>query len=318
MFLRRAMLGNLSLTERVRRALFSNGEQGGMWDATDMGSLFREEHGTMPVTAVGQQIGLALDGRTGYEATGYGPADTFSSYTAAGTTPPIATAPATTHMGVSCASVTFPAIASGGYGVSRAASNNILNFAVSDYIYFECQYALSRDLAAGESIYIYATGTAGTSAGFITSGSAGTWYSSRSGYIAPASGINTQVTFANKLDAPLAVYIRQVVHKKIVGKHLIQPAAGKRAVLAQDGSGNYYAAFDGVDDFLRAIFGSLGSSCTIATIAPGGGASITGGQTISGNYDISADFHRHLVVDRALTGAETALVSAWLNEGAGL
>jgi len=56
-----AIRGATTLTERVRRALFSNGEQGGMWDATDMATLFQDSAGTTPVTAYTQPIGRMLD-----------------------------------------------------------------------------------------------------------------------------------------------------------------------------------------------------------------------------------------------------------------
>ena len=50
-----------SLTERVRASLFSNGEQGGMWDFTDMATLFQDSAGATPVTALTQPIGRMLD-----------------------------------------------------------------------------------------------------------------------------------------------------------------------------------------------------------------------------------------------------------------
>jgi len=53
--------GSQSLTDQVRAALFSNGEQGGMWDATDMATLFQDSAGTTPVTSVTQPIGKMLD-----------------------------------------------------------------------------------------------------------------------------------------------------------------------------------------------------------------------------------------------------------------
>lgn len=56
-----AIRGATTLTERVRRALFSNGEQGGMWDATDMATLFQDSAGATPVTALTQPIGRMLD-----------------------------------------------------------------------------------------------------------------------------------------------------------------------------------------------------------------------------------------------------------------
>ena len=108
--------------------------------------------------------------------------------------------------------------------------------------------------------------------------------------------------------------VKSVSVRQLPGNHLTQPTAGARPQWSDYPPA--YANMDGVDDYLRAVFPALGSACTVATIAPGGSPSITGGQTISGNYDVSTDFHRHVVVDRALTGAEATLVTAWLNEGA--
>lgn len=56
-----AIRGATTLTERVRAALYSNGEQGGMWDATDMATLFQDSAGATPVTALTQPIGRMLD-----------------------------------------------------------------------------------------------------------------------------------------------------------------------------------------------------------------------------------------------------------------
>lgn len=53
--------GSQSLTDQVRAALFSNGEQGGMWDATLMSSLYQDSAGTTPVMAFTQPIGRMSD-----------------------------------------------------------------------------------------------------------------------------------------------------------------------------------------------------------------------------------------------------------------
>lgn len=41
--------------------LFSDGQQGGVWDPADLETMFQDALGTIPVTAVGQPVGLILD-----------------------------------------------------------------------------------------------------------------------------------------------------------------------------------------------------------------------------------------------------------------
>ena len=47
--------------EIVMKKLFANGEQGFWYDPSDMGTMFQDAAGTVPVTAVGQAVGLVLD-----------------------------------------------------------------------------------------------------------------------------------------------------------------------------------------------------------------------------------------------------------------
>jgi acetyl esterase/lipase len=76
--------------------------------------------------------------------------------------------------------------------------------------------------------------------------------------------------------------------------------------------------FDGVDDVLTTVMPALGSACTIARSLPGGGASILVNQTINaGNLNQTLDSAGMVITDRALTPAETASVTTWLNQKAG-
>ena len=81
----------------------------------------------------------------------------------------------------------------------------------------------------------------------------------------------------------------------------------------------YYLAFDGVDDYLRTTFPNLGLNVTIGRSIPGTGASILTGQTIgAGNWDDSTSHCALVIIDRALTGPETTLLTSYLNTRAGL
>lgn len=47
--------------EIVMKKLFANGEQGFWYDPSDMGTMYQDAAGTVPVTAVGQPVGLIRD-----------------------------------------------------------------------------------------------------------------------------------------------------------------------------------------------------------------------------------------------------------------
>ena len=76
--------------------------------------------------------------------------------------------------------------------------------------------------------------------------------------------------------------------------------------------------YDGEDDFLRTTFPALGSNVTIARSIPGEGAQILTGQTVGTEWDDNVTSCATLVIDRPLTGSETAMVMAFLNQQAGV
>ena len=73
--------------------------------------------------------------------------------------------------------------------------------------------------------------------------------------------------------------------------------------------------FDGVDDVLNVTFpSSLGSDCTVVTANRGTTPTILTGQTIGTSYTITATNAGRLVFPRALTAAETAIVTTWATQ----
>jgi hypothetical protein len=73
--------------------------------------------------------------------------------------------------------------------------------------------------------------------------------------------------------------------------------------------------FDGVDDVLNVTFpSSLGSDCTVVTANRGTTPTIATGQTIGTSYTITATNAGRLVFPRALTAAETAIVTKWATQ----
>ena len=55
------ILGYASNFQNLITKLFANGEQGFFYDPSDMGTMFQDAAGTIPVTAAGQSVGLIRD-----------------------------------------------------------------------------------------------------------------------------------------------------------------------------------------------------------------------------------------------------------------
>lgn len=104
--------------------------------------------------------------------------------------------------------------------------------------------------------------------------------------------------------------------RKISGNHAYQATIASYPILTSGNVINY----DGVDDYLRTVFvDALGTNVTIARAISGVGASILTGQTIgAGNWDDSTDHCGLVIVNRSLTSEETAALTAYLNEKAGV
>jgi len=134
------------------------------------------------------------------------------------------------------------------------------------------------------------------------------------------NGFNSCYVYANTaIASPVTIYIRRYTVREVPGNHATQATSAARPMLQQDGNGSYYLAFDGVDDYLRTTFPNLGSNVTIGRSIPGTGASILTGQTIgAGNWDDGTSHCALVIIDRALTGPETALLTEYLNMRAGL
>ncbi|MEE1920319.1 hypothetical protein V0R52_28465, partial [Pseudomonas asiatica] len=100
------------------------------------------------------------------------------------------------------------------------------------------------------------------------------------------------------------------------GNHARQPTAAQRPMLRDTPRRIDY---DGVDDSLAITFASsLGSSCTVARSIPGVGAQILAAQTIGTSFTDNVDSCGLIIVNRALTAAEAANLTRYLNQRAGV
>ena len=277
--------GAQSLTDQVRAAIFGNGERGDMWDVRDTASLFQSNGTSTPVTAVGQPIGR-IEGIVRPRTLGPELAPDFSSW----------------------------AVNTGGTwsvagGKVTSSGSGVRSFAVQDGGGVPGMYQITITVDSG-GVTAFANGGSGVQAVSVgtTTFIAG---------IRQTSGANFGFYVAGSNQAVVSAFSA----KRLSVSDLINLATAQRPAYAS--APPVFADFDGTDDVLNVAFPYLGTSCTVASIAPGGSPSILSGQTVNssalGNPNwttINTDFCRYLIVDRALTGPETALVTAWLNEGA--
>ena len=274
-----------SLTDQVRAAIFGNGERGDMWDVRDTASLFQTNLTSAPVTAVGQPIGR-IEGIARPRTLGPELAPDFSSW-------------ADNTRGTW--SVAGGKATSSGVGVR--------SFAVQDGGGVPGVYQITITVDSG-AVTVFANAAGNTQ---VVSAGTATFIAG----IRQTGGANFGFYVAGSNQAVVSAFSA----KRLSVSDLVHLATAQRPAYAS--APPVFADFDGTDDVLNVAFPYLGTGCTVARITPGGSPSILSGQTVNssalGNPNwttINADFCRYLIVDRALTGPETALVTAWLNEGA--
>lgn len=276
--------GGQSLTDQVRSAIFGAGELGDMWDVRDLASLFQTNETSTPVTTVGPSIGR-IEGIARPRTLGPELVPDFSSWAVnAGGTWSVAGGKAT----------------SSGSGVRL--------FAAQENAGAPGTYQITITVDSG-AVTVFANAASGTQAASV-----GTTTFIIT--IKQIGGANFGFYVSGSNQAVVSAFSA----KRLSASDLLYLAAAQRPAYAS--APPVFADFDGTDDVLNVAFPYLGTNCTVASIAPGGSPSILSGQTVNTNSSspgwttINADFCRYLIVDRALTGPETALVTAWLNEGA--
>jgi len=301
------------------RLLFAAGEQGAWYDPSDLSTLYQDSAGTTPVTALGQPVGLMLDKSKGLalgpELVTNGGFDTDT----AGWSIRTATQGL---LSWNAGAMRFESQT----GLSRAASQLISGFVVGRSYLISYKGRLVSG-AGGHQVQLRSSDGGGGSDLTATTAFTNTEFVTRT-EVWVATQTSAYVSARVTADATVAEFDNISV-RELPGNHASQPTATARPVLA---AGNKID-FDGVDDKLTTTFPDLGTAVTIVRSVPGTGASILTGQTIgagarddstdhhglgAGARDDSTDHHGLLIINRALTAPETALVTRWANMRAGV
>lgn len=266
------------LAERVREIL-GDSLRSMRYPTPDFAGLYQDAAGTLPVTAVGQPVGLMLDKRLGLVRGAE--FQRISSWDS-------------------------PPIVDGGLFLSLRQST--VAAVVSAGSWFEVHFTVSNYSGSGD------VGVSGSAASWLSPMRAmenGTYrfIAKNTNETKPSSMtlFSRETNFVNFTGFSI---------RELPGNHAAQPTTTARPAYQ---AGPSRIAFDGVDDYLRTALPGLGSNVTIARSIPGTGAQILTGQTIAaGSWDDNVMSCATLVIDRALTSPETALVTAFLNQQAGV
>ena len=266
------------------KSLFANGEQGFFYDLNDLSTLYQDTAGTTPVTGAGKVVGLVLDKSKGLvlgpELVVNGTFDTDTAW----------------------AKNTGVTISGGVANINTAATAYAIaqSPSVPANRFYKVTYTVSSYTSGGIRCVV-----GGTSS--LIRNQVGTYTE----YVISAGSSTIQLAssggFVGSVDN---FYV-----KEIKGNHAYQTTSSMRPLLV---ASPQRLDFDTVDDKLITTLPAQLTGCTIIRSVPNIGTQILTGQTIPTPYNDSTDHCGLIVINRALTTAETAQIAQLFNKAAGV
>ncbi len=287
------ILGYTSNFQKLITKLFANSEQGFFYDPNDLSTMYQNAIGVIPVTAVGQPVGLILDKSKGLTlGSTIITNGNFESNTSwikgAGWT-----------------------IAGGVARFDGSVSFSILGTVASSSIngkWLRVEFDLSN---VGVSVTQVRILTSGSLAATIPVSGAGKYSAMVLGGSTQAVGIQTQ----NGSGANYAFTLDNVSVKEVFGNHAYQSTSAARPILRDTPR---RIDFDAIDDKLITNLPLQLSGCTVVRSVPNVGTQILTGQTIPVTYEDNTDHCGLLVINRALTPSETSAITSEFNKRVGV
>lgn len=289
------MGSNLPLLNRRRRSggfspalLFASGEQGAVFDANLLTTLFQSTTGVTPVTAPGQTTALALSTTPGLvlgpELVTNGTFATDTDWTKGGTW----------------------TISSGVASVGGTSGSLTQAISLSGVSYYQVTYTVSSVSSGNVKIQFQG----GSAVVGVLRTSAGTYTELLLG----GAGNNTLAVVSGGT-TPNAT-IDNISVKELPGFHATQATAGARPTY-RNPSGVPYLEDDGGDSL---NWPAPAGTYTVARVNSAGTVTIQTAQALSGATDMLLDAQTtaYVAVNRALSGSETELLTSWLRGRAGL
>ena len=199
---------------KVIRDIFRNGEQGFFYDPNDLSTMYQDATGNVPVTGVGQPVGLMLDKSKGL------------------------------LLGPNLATIT--SVTGGGVGGTEFKTVTVSR-ALAAGSWYKINIKVSNYSGSGD------LGITGTNTAFpISNVPSGIRARSSNGLISFIALAQTNNTITLYTRASNNADFTDITIQKIAGNHTYQTTSASRPILRQNATtGAYYLEFDGTDDFLQ-------------------------------------------------------------------
>lgn len=283
------VIGGQQNLDQLIKSMFANNEQGFAYDPNDLSTMFQDAAGTVPVTGVGQPVGLMFDKSKGFPRNLEKVTNSdFDSDTA----------------WAKAATVTI----SGGSAILNNASGNPVlsqNMVLVPNAWYDVTVVVSELSAGGALFRIYGTGGSDT---IFNISAAGT-YKAR---IKARSDTTGLVGFSA---SATSAKIDRVSVREVASIYAYQNTSSMRPLLV---ASPQRIDFDTVDDKLITNLPAQLTGCTVIRSVPNIGTQILTGQTIPTTYNDNTDHCGLIVINRALTPSETSAITAEFNKRAGV
>lgn len=284
--------GNTPTFDQQIQRLFATGEEGFFYDPNDLSTMYQDAAGTIPVTGVGQPVGLILDKSRGLvlgqNIVVNGTFDTDAAWS--------------NGVGWSISNGKAVRVAAAvGSTLSQA-----YNFVAGKFYEVSVEYS---NLTGA----FYTSLRGGTTVG-NSSHTAGSNSSGVRKVILMAVDGNTSFDISMSTPGGTGTFDNYSI-KELSGNHAYQTTSAARPIL-QDAPRRI--DFDAVDDKLITNLPVQLTGCTVVRSVLNVGTQILTDQAIPTTYEDNTDHCGLIVINRALTPSETSAIAAEFNKRAGV
>lgn len=288
--------GNTPTFDQQIQKLFANGEQGFFYDPNDLSTMYQDAAGTIPVTAVGQPVGLIRDksGRNNH-----------AHQTTSAARPILRSIPILGTEVIADPEFNDPSYWNVDALGTTSVSGGFARFNATP---------TGRNINRGNAITLGKTYLFEISITSITQGalrlSIGLGTGSSSSQDFRSAGVYSFIGTAAKTSIPTIQITSIGDTTATVDRISVKEVLGYKT--------NNFIDYDGIDDKLITTLPAQLTGCTVIRSAPGVGTQILTGQTIPSTYNDNTDHCGLIVINRALTPSETSAIAAEFNKRAGV
>ena len=300
---------------QIIKSLFANNEQGFAYDPNDLSTMYQDSAGTVPVTGVGQTVGLMLDKSKGFTlesnlVLGDGKNEDNELHVTKtdgnGSVSELSLNAVNPLSGSKDVRFKLTAVSSAG-GLRPVMFVQLSqNPTVGNFYQFSFKYKV---LSGTAKIIAYHSGYAAVPVNYTLTGE-GT-FKIVMGYLG-TQVVTPTLYFSDSL---FDMQMDDFEYRRIKGNHAYQATSSARPILRD---APRRIDFDAVDDKLITNLPTQVTGCIVIRSVPGVGVQILTNQAIPATYEDNKDHCGLIVINRALTPSETSAIAAEFNKRAGV